>query len=114
MKRCIAAVALALLAFPGGAVAAPDLRGEEGVRGGSLGVAPAGLPPLEAKGTDVAASDQQSSPRSTSPTFEIVTDDGDEFAWGDAAIGAAIAASAMGISLAGAMTLRRRQHRLAA
>jgi hypothetical protein len=113
MKRCIAAVTLALLAFPGGALAASDLRADPGVRGGSLGVAPQGLPQLEATGTDVAAPDQQASTRSAPPSFEILADEGGGFDWGDAGIGAATMASLMGISLAGGMTLRRRQQRRA-
>ena len=107
MKRCIAATALALLAFPGGALAATDLRTEQNVRGGSLGVAPAGMPQLEAKGTDVAAPDQQASTRSTPPTVEFVTADESGFDWGDAGVGAAAAASLMGISFAGGVALRR-------
>jgi hypothetical protein len=113
MKRCIAAVALALLAFPGGALAASDLRTEQHVRGGSLGVAPATVPSyLPTKGTDVAAPDQRASTRSTPPAFELEADGNGGFDWGDAGIGAAAAASLLGISLAGAMTFRRRQHRV--
>jgi hypothetical protein len=111
MKRCIAAVALALLAFPAGALAGPDLRTEQPVRGGSLGVAPGVMPQLEAKGTDVAAPDQQASTRSTPPAIDFAADDDGGFDWGDAGIGAATAASVLGISLAGGMTLRRRQRR---
>jgi hypothetical protein len=111
MKRCIATAALALLAFPGGALAAADLREEPGVRGGSLGVAPRGLPQMEAKGTNVAAPDQQASPRSLPPSFEILADEDGGFDWADAGIGAATMASLMGISLAGGITLRRRQQR---
>jgi hypothetical protein len=114
MKRCIAAVALALLAFPGGALAASDLRAEPGVQSGSLGVAPQGLPQLEAQGTDVAAPDQQAPVSSTPPAVDLaVADDESGFDWGDAGIGAAAVASLMGISLAGAVTVRRRQQRLA-
>jgi hypothetical protein len=113
MKRCIAAVTLMLLAFPGGALAASDLRTEQHVSGGSLGVAPATMPQLEAKGTDVAAPDQQASTRSTAPAIELVADDDGGFDWADAGIGAVTAASLLGISLAGGMTLRRRHHRVA-
>jgi hypothetical protein len=104
MKRYIAAVALAFLAFPGSTLAMQD------VRGGSLGVA-AHLAQPQAKGTDVAAPDQQASTRSTSPAIELVADDDSGFDWGDAGIGAATAASLLGISLAGGMTLRRRHRR---
>jgi hypothetical protein len=124
MKRCIAATALSLLAFPGGALAASDLRTEQHVGGGSLGVpphlatpdrpSPADVPQyLPATGTDVAARDQQASTRSTPAAIEFVADDDSGFDWGDAGIGAATAASLLGISLAGGLTLRRRQHRVA-
>jgi hypothetical protein len=112
MKRCIAAVALALLAFPGGALAASDLRADPGVRSGSLGVAPQGLPQLEAQGTDVAAPDQQAPLSSTPPAADFaVADDDGGFDWGDAGIGAAAMASLMGVSLAGGMALSRRRQR---
>jgi hypothetical protein len=111
MKRCIAAVALALLAFPGGALA-QDLRTEQHVSGGSLGVAPGVMPQVQAKGTNVAAPDQQAStlPANTPPADVAASDDGG-FDWSDAGIGAATAVSLMGISLAGGMTIRRRHRR---
>jgi hypothetical protein len=117
MKRCIAAVVLALLAFPGSALAVSDLRADQNVRGGSLGVAPPILPALHAKGTDVAAPDQQASTRSTAPVIDYTppaidsaADDGG-FDWADAGIGAAATAALVAMSLAGAVTLRRRQTR---
>jgi hypothetical protein len=121
-KRRIAALALALLAFPATALAAPqDLRHE--APSSSLGIPPelASRPAvpshlvgrhLPAVGTDVAAPDQQSSPRGVSvPTESASASSG--FDWADAGIGAAGAASLFGIALAGALSLRRRTSSLA-
>jgi hypothetical protein len=116
-KRRIAALALALLAFPATALAAPqDLRHE--APSSSLGVPPELASPqvvpshLPAVGTDVAAPDQQSSPRGVSIPTESASDDGG-FDWADAGIGAAGAVSLFGIALAGALALRRRSSPLA-
>jgi hypothetical protein len=135
VKRRIAAVAVALMAFPAAASAAPDLRGSGDVPSSSLGVPPHLAVPdrpspehvpqylpdqgstspkhLPAQGTDVAAPDQQASKRGPVPAFESDPASGD-FDWGDAGICAATALALMGVSLAGGMTLRRRQHRPAA
>jgi hypothetical protein len=107
MKRCIAAVALAFLAFPGGALGMQDLRGEQHDPTGSA----APLAQTQAKGTDVAAPDQQA-PRSAAPASGIVADDDSGFDYGDAGIGAGIAVTLIGGSVAAGMALRR-QHRLA-
>jgi hypothetical protein len=114
-KRRIAALALALFAFPATALAAPqDLR--HSAPSSSLGVAPhvaarQSVPShLPAAGTDVAARDQQSSPRGVSIPTEPASSG---FDWTDAGIGAAGAASLLGISLAGALALRRRTSALA-
>jgi hypothetical protein len=106
MKRYLAAVALAFLAFPGGALAMQDLRGEQHDPTGAA----APLAQTQAKGTDVAAPDQQA-PRSAAPAPELVADDESGFDYGDAGIGAGIALL-IGGSLGATMALRR-QHRLA-
>jgi hypothetical protein len=119
-KRRIAALALALLAFPATALAAPqDLRHE--APSSSLGIPPelASRPAvpshlvgrhLPAVGTDVAAPDQQSSP----PGVSIPTESASSgFDWTDAGIGAAGTMSLLGIALAGAVVLRRRSSPLA-
>jgi hypothetical protein len=115
MKRCIAAVVLALFAFPGSALAVSDLRADQNVRGGSLGVAPPILPALHAKGTDVAAPDQQA-PKFPSrvevyraPPSTPQAAGG--FDWADAGVGAGGAALLVTISLGAALTFRRRQGR---
>ena len=121
MKRCIAAVILALVGFPSAAFAMPDhVRArDQNVPSSSLGVPPNLQAPdqrtehavpqhLDATGTDVAASDQQASTRAVVPAPESATDG---FDWADAGIGAAGAASLLGISLAGGFALRRRQDR---
>jgi hypothetical protein len=70
--------------------------------------APHIAPRLPAVGTDAAAPDQQSSApaASTAPASA-----GSEFDWSDAGIGAAVATALLGVSLAGGVTARRRQHR---
>ena len=121
MKRCIAAVILALVGFPSAAFAMPDdVRApDQRVPSSSLGVPPNLQAPdqrtdhtvprhLDATGTDVAATDQQASTGAVAPAPESATDG---FDWTDAGIGAAGAASLLGISLAGGFALRRRQHR---
>ena len=125
MKRCIAAVVLALVALPGSALAADDMRSEQAVTGGSLGVAPptnaqgtdvaaadqqappSTAAPVNAKGTDVAAVDQQASTSGSAPSTATASDDGG-FDWTDAGIGAVGTASLLAVSLGGALMLRRR------
>jgi hypothetical protein len=124
VKRHTVALAVALMAFPATASAAPDLHGSDQVPSSSLGVPPhlatpdrptaADVPQyLPAEGTDVAAPDQQASKPAPAAAVESDPSSG-EFDWGDAGIGAATAVALMGVSLAGGMTVRRRQHRLAA
>jgi hypothetical protein len=116
-RRRIAALALALFAYPATALAAPqDLRHQ--APSSSLGVPPELVSPtavpqyLPTRGTDVAAPDQQSSPPGVSvPTESASASSG--FDWADAGIGAAGAASLFGIALAGALSLRRRSSALA-
>jgi hypothetical protein len=102
-------VALALLAFPAAAPAVPvkpivnpDLRGPQ----------PSAFPyvgqHLPAKGTDVAARDQQAPAGTSAPVSESSASD---FDWSDAGIGAAGAAGLFAVSLAGGITLRRRTQR---
>jgi hypothetical protein len=115
VRRRIAALALALLAFPASALAAPqDLR--HSAPSSSLGVAPdvasrSVVPShLPAIGTDVAAPDQQSSPRGVIVPTESASSG---FDWADAGIGAAGAVSLLGIAFAGALAFRRRTSALA-
>ena len=123
MKRSIAALAVALVAFPATASAASNASGSDQVPSSSLGIpphvasgqptvndVPQYLPAIGRAGTDVAASDQQSSPGAPAPVSATASDSS-EFDWSDASIGAATAVSLMGISLAGGMVLRRRQDR---
>jgi hypothetical protein len=129
VKRCIAALAVALLAFPVTASAVTDLRESQQVPSSSLGVPPhlathdrptaADVPQfhpaqaaeaVQARGTDVAAPDQQASKPAPAPVTEAEPGSGD-FDWADAGIGAATAASLLGISLAGGIAIRRRQQR---
>jgi hypothetical protein len=121
VKRCIAAVVLALVGFPSAAFAMPDdLRApDQRVQSSSLGVPPNLQAPdqrtdyavprhLDATGTDVAAPDQQASTGAVAPASASAPD---AFDWAEAGPGAAGAASLLGISLAGGFALRRRQHR---
>jgi hypothetical protein len=121
MKRFITALALAVIAFPATALAmpaeppgagsplnsrvpdiAPDQRAPDQRT-------PRELPPrLPATGTDAAAPDQRAS--TLGPTPAPVSA-GSEFDWSDAGIGAAVATALLGVSLAGGITVRRRQHR---
>jgi hypothetical protein len=123
MKRLIAALALSALAFPAGALADPHgLRVENGgqsplqsaqrdlrlhnphVRSGSLAV----VPPVLARGTDVAATDQQS-PKVTPKPAPAPLAEGSDFDWGDAGIGAGSAFCLMFLSAGSAVALRRRR-----
>ena len=105
MKRHIAPVVLALLAFPAGAVAAPyDLRAPDQRTESDLS------PRLEATGTDVAAPDQQASAPSAVPVpVPAPASAADGFDWGDAGIGSAGAAAVIALALSGGIVLRRRQ-----
>ena len=132
MKRCIAALAVALVAFPATASAVSGPRGSDQIQSSSLGVPPhlsgdrptasdvpqylpatgADVPlHLPAAGTDVAAVDQQASPGAPALASTTASDSSSDFDWADASIGAATAVSLMGISLAGGMVLRRRNER---
>ena len=134
MKRRIAALALALLAFPATALAMPydPVRSDQGAPSSSLGVAPNVQSHLQTMGTDVAAPDQQASKnvapsslkttgtdvaapdqqasRNVAPaTVSVSSSATSDFDWADAAIGAAVTAGLLGLSFAGATALRRRQ-----
>jgi hypothetical protein len=122
VKRSIAALAVALIAFPATASAVSNPRESDQIQSSSLGVSPhvaAGHPTandvpryLPAGGTDVAAFDQQASaPGAPAPVSVAASDSSGDFDWADAGIGAATAVSLVGISLAGGMVLRRRQDR---
>jgi hypothetical protein len=120
VKRLIAVLALAVLAFPAGALAMPDdWRGREhGLSSSSLGVAPvqrqsdqggaALAPHLPAIGTDVAARDQQS-PEVASAS--VSTSGGSDFDWDAAVIGAGGAICLLAVALAAGLTFRRRRVR---
>jgi hypothetical protein len=105
VKRCIAALVLTLLAFPGAALAVPDDLRAPDQR------SPRDVPShLPATGTDVAAPDQQASTGAGSlAPASTPASAGDGFDWTDAGIGAAGAASLLGISLAGVVALRGRR-----
>jgi hypothetical protein len=105
VKRRIAPLVLALLAFPAGALAAPsDLRAPDQRTASDL------APRLEAAGTDVAAPDQQASTRSAAPVpVTAPAPAADGFDWGDAGIGSAGAAAVIALALSGGIALRRRR-----
>ena len=106
MKRLIAVVALAIFAFPSGAVAMRiDAPRQDSPP------APRVAPHLPALGTDVAAPDQQSPVVSSAP---VPVAGGSEFDWGDAGIGAGGALAVLALSLGSVVTLRRRVRRTAA
>jgi hypothetical protein len=129
LKRFIATLSLALFAFPAATLAASDAQSSSGSPLSS-GVppqvanhwaqdqqVPRALPaypravlvaPPQARGTDVAAPDQQASTDAPSPAPTSAASD---FDWADAGIGAAIAAGTLALALAGAMTVQRRQSR---
>jgi hypothetical protein len=105
VKRRIAPLVLALLAFPAGALAAPsDLRAPDQRTASDL------APRLEAAGTDVAAPDQQASTTSAVPVAAPAPASvADGFDWGDAGIGSAGAAAVVALALSGGIALRRRR-----
>jgi hypothetical protein len=116
MKRLIALTA-ALLIFPASAFAMPvDLRPRnpldapaQDLRSPDQRAPRSGAIKIQARGTDVAAVDQQS-PQAPARVHApvVVSDPG--FDWGPAAIGAATSAAVL-IALLGAAAVRRR-HRL--
>ena len=105
MKACIAAVTLALFAFPASALAiddarAPDQRTHEEIPSR-----------LATTGTDVAAADQQAPTLHTDSTaVESAASSGSGFDWSDAGAGAA-GAFVIALSVGGVMVLRRRDRR---
>ena len=126
MKACIAAVTLALCAFPATALAVSDARAPDQRTPHEI---PSYLPTT---GTDVAAADQQASTRHTIPSYlpsnpvdaarhtewasvggaaDDPASSGSGFDWSDAGVGAAGAACVIALSFAGAMVLRRRERR---
>lgn len=109
MKRCLAALFIALVAFPSAARSDPP----DNVRHHWAPVARPDapyIPPyvpshIPARGTDVAAPDQQAS----QPGPSLVSDRGDDgFEWSDAGIGALAGTALAGFAVAGAVGLRRR------
>jgi hypothetical protein len=126
LKRFIAILSLALAGFPAAALAAPDARASAGsplpsrvppqvadhwadeLNLRDLPAYPRAIPqaPPQARGTDVAAPDQQASTHAPSPAPTSAASD---FDWADAGIGAAVAAGML--ALAGAMIVQRRQSR---
>ena len=109
MKRCLPAVALAVLAFPAAASAVPatpiinpDLRGPQ------QPVTPSVQQHTPARGTDVAAPDQQAPVGSSGP---VSVSSASDFDWSDAGIGAAGATALLAISFAGGITFRRHTQR---
>jgi hypothetical protein len=122
LKRLIAVLALALFALPASSLASsPDMRTHDpSIQSSSLGIPPrlaakqeqlraaaVVAPRLPAQGTDVAASDQQSSPAGVPES--VPATGGSDFDWGDAGIGAGSAICLLAVCLASAMTLRRRR-----
>jgi hypothetical protein len=126
VKACIAAVTLALFAFPATALAISDARAPDQRTPHEI---PSYLPTT---GTDVAAADQQASKRHAIPSYlprnpvdaALHTErgsvggpavdpapSGSGFDWSDAGVGAAGAACLIALSLSGAMVLRRRERR---
>jgi hypothetical protein len=107
VKRCIAALFVAFVAFPTVASAIPP---EDGTRRPPPPlVQPAGpeVPShLPARGTDVAAPDQQASKPAPAPVSEL-SDSG--FDWTDAGIGAIAGTALAAFAIAGAVGLRRRR-----
>jgi len=103
VKRFIAALFVALIAFPSAALAVQDnLEPPPLVRPDG----PALESHLPAQGTDVAAPDQQASP----PASALITEPSEGgFDWADAGIGAAGATALLGFAIAGAAGLRRRR-----
>ena len=127
MKPLFAVLAL-LLAMPASALAKPeDLRNSQPVRSGSLAASPAlaspkqdlrapdqqaprvQVAPVQARGTDVAAPDQQSGP--TPVTVPVAAPHADGFDWSAAGIGAAAGIVLLAGVLGTGFSLRRRQAR---
>ena len=141
MKRRIAALALALLAFPAHRARQCRTTGCVPIRA-LLAARSASRPTCSRTsrrmGTDVAAPDQQAAknvapsssrttgtdrprrptsrhPRNVAPaTVSASSSATSDFDWADAAIGAAVTAGLLGLSFAGATALRRRQRRASA
>jgi hypothetical protein len=124
VKRFITALTLAVFAFPTAVFAMPDEPSSSGspIASRVHHVAPDQRAPdqrtprdlparIPASGTDVAAPDQQSSVHGTLPA---PTSAASEFDWTDAGIGAAVATGLLALSLAGGITVRRRQQRSSA
>jgi hypothetical protein len=103
VKRRFTALALALLAFPSAALADPAREERAGVTPHMRPLDRSLSSPLEsrlpAKGTDVAAPDQQASTRAAAPAASV--DDASGFDWGYAGIGAAALLGLLTVSLAG-------------
>ena len=104
MKRCITALFIALVAFPSAARSDPP----ENVRHHWAPVVredpPANPYHLPARGTDVAAPDQQAYRR----TVARLRPADDDFEWSDAGIAALAGTALAGLAIAGAVGLRRR------
>jgi hypothetical protein len=115
MKSRITALALAVLAFPASALADPAREARSGATPHTQLLGPASYSPLQSRlptlGTDVAAPDQQASIGAAAPV--VAVDDAGGLDWSDAGIGAAGVLGLLTVALAGAITVRRRQHRRA-
>jgi hypothetical protein len=105
VKRCIASLFVALVAFPSAAFAVPPENVRHHWEPPPLVHSASALPPshLPALGTDVAAPDQQASKPAPAPVSS--SDSGLDWADAGAIAGAALAAFA----IAGAVGLRRRR-----
>ena len=121
MKRCLAALAVAFVAFPSVASAVPPdyiikysesadapashlpALGTDVAAADQQASAPAA--PVSAKGTDVAAPDQQASKPAPAPESQPA---GDDFDWADAGVGALAGTALAAFAIAGAVGLRRR------
>jgi hypothetical protein len=121
MKPFLAALAV-LLVLPASALAMlPGTRGANPqVHSTSLAVAPTdplrvSVPShLPARGTDVAAIDQQSpKPRATTVYVSAPAAPSSQFDWGSAAIGAATGIAALALMLGATLALRRKRHPVA-
>lgn len=127
MKPLFAVLAV-VLAVPASALAKPaDPRDSSQVRGGSLAASPelaspkqdlrtpdqqgprVHVAPVQARGTDVAAPDQQSGP--TPVTVPVAAPHADGFDWSAAGIGAAAGIVLLAGVLGTGFTRRRRQAR---
>jgi hypothetical protein len=103
VKPFLAILAVALV-LPASALARPvDPRPHPPVTGDSLGIAL-----VHARGTDVAAPDQQAP--IPPPSVRVAAPRGDGFDWASASIGAAVGIALLTVMLGTTALLRRRRH----